>query len=356
MGPANFDCVRDTESESFIASIDQCFKAWPVSIWGKDRIVLGVSGGADSILLMHSLATIATNKRNVQVVHCNHGQRGEESDADEAFVHEQADRLGVRYRSFRLSETESQKKSEEALRQARHRYLILAAEEFRASWIALAHHLDDQVETLFHRLLRGTGLRGLSGIPFMRSVFPDHCSSPIQIVRPFLAIPKEEILSVLNKHGILYRNDSSNNDCTYTRNRLRQELFPLLDSIAGAGWRLRVAETMEQCREQVQEREEAVRNKLAYDLKNNCSTNEVNSSLEELLVFPWSCQREYFVMLFIAKGWPLREIGAGHWRRIRSLLDSASECNHPKRMQLPGGIRIAIRKRQISLWREAGKS
>lgn len=356
MGQANFDCVSDTETESLIASIDRCFKAWPVSTWGKDRIVVGVSGGADSVLLMHSLTKIATDKGNVQVVHCNHCQRGEESDADEAFVHQQADRLGVQYRSFRLSDLESQKRSEEALRKARHRYLTLAAEEFRASWIALAHHLDDQVETFLHRLLRGTGLRGLGGIPFIRPVFPDHCSSPIQIVRPFLAIPKEEILSILNKHGIPYRTDSSNIDCRYARNRLRRELIPLLDSIAGEGWRLRVAETMEQCREQVQEREEAVRTKLVCDLKNNGSRNEVSSSLEELLVFPWSCQREYFVMLFTAKGWPLRELGAAHWRRIRSLLDSASECNHPKRIQLPGGIRIAIRKRQLSLWREGGKT
>lgn len=198
-----------------------------------DRVVLGVSGGADSVCL---LAVMAENDRELQlrVVHVHHGLRGKEADRDVAFVRGLCQELGVPfeavYRDAAGYAKERGLSVEEAGRILRYEALERAAQEWeeesrkiegdkeRPVWIAVAHHQDDNVETILHHLLRGSGLRGLAGM------------QPVQgkRVRPLLGVRRQEILAYLEERGIGWCEDSSNEEKVYTRNRIRGDLIPYM--------------------------------------------------------------------------------------------------------------------------------
>lgn len=188
-----------------------------------ERLVVGVSGGGDSMALLHVLHKLGEKGRFlVDAVHVNHGIRGEEADADQAFVEDYCREAGVRCRSLSYDVKKMAEKygmgEEEAGRMARKEAFHIAMEEFGASKLALAHHKDDLAETVLHHLVRGTSLRGLSGM------------SPVNgpIIRPFLCIDQKEIVYYLSEKGIPHRTDSTNLTDAYTRNKLRHHVLPYL--------------------------------------------------------------------------------------------------------------------------------
>ncbi len=193
-----------------------------------DTVLAGFSGGADSTALVHALWRCVRERQiaGLCAAHFNHGLRGAAADADEAFCRDFCRERGIPFVSarsdVRLLARERGKSVEEAGRDARYAFLREAARSCGASCVAVAHHRDDQAETLLLRLLRGTGLRGLCG---MRSRADD-------IVRPLLFASRAEIERYLAENGLCCRTDETNLvPEAALRNRVRLELLPAMDAV-----------------------------------------------------------------------------------------------------------------------------
>ncbi|WP_036746618.1 tRNA lysidine(34) synthetase TilS [Paenibacillus sp. UNC451MF] len=192
-----------------------------------DSIVAAVSGGPDSIAMLHVLFLLSERWGwRLVVAHVNHQFRVEESEQEASFVEEYSRQLGIPCEIARIDVPqyirESGKNSQAAARELRYRFLHETADKYGAKRIALAHHADDQAETLLMRLLRGTGPSGLTGIPMRR------VEHNVELVRPLLRIYKSELLDYCHHHQLTYYIDSSNNNTKYFRNEIRLELLPLL--------------------------------------------------------------------------------------------------------------------------------
>lgn len=185
------------------------------------RIVAGVSGGVDSVVLLRLLHEAGFR---VGVAHVNYGLRGEESDADEAFVRALADELGVPcfVREATLPEGANR---QEAAREARYAFFREVAEAEGAEAVAVGHTQDDQAETVLLHLFRGAGLRGLAGMPAERPLTP---RSAFRLVRPLLGVPRVEVEAHARARGWAWREDASNASAAYRRNALRHRILPLL--------------------------------------------------------------------------------------------------------------------------------
>lgn len=205
-----------------------------------DKIVIGVSGGPDSVALLHLFVeSQPVFDFRLQVVHVNHMIRGQESDGDEAFVIELAERWGIPCRVEKVDVpalAADQKLSiEAAARQARYTALIREAIRVSAPVIAVAHNAGDQAETVLMHILRGSGLAGLRGMqtfgPVPDAYLPAETSPRPLLIRPLLDVPREAIDAYCAEHGLNPRLDHTNLDTAYTRNRLRHELIPALESV-----------------------------------------------------------------------------------------------------------------------------
>lgn len=181
-----------------------------------DRVMVAVSGGADSICLLNILLDLKDKLGiTLLVAHFNHRLRGEESDGDEKFVREFCVERGIECIIGR-AEKENKYKSEDEARKARYAFFENLLEGDKADKIALAHNLNDQAETVLLRLIRGSGFRGLKAIPSLRQKF----------CRPLLSISRSEIENYLKKRHITFQTDSSNADTVFARNFIRHEILP----------------------------------------------------------------------------------------------------------------------------------
>jgi tRNA(Ile)-lysidine synthase len=201
-----------------------------------ERVVLGVSGGADSLCLLDSLLRLG---QDVVVAHLNHQLRGAEADADARFVEGLAAERGLQYYGDRRDVGALARQRnlglEEAARQARYSFLTEVARAAQASNIAVGHNADDQVETVLMHFLRGTGLAGLRGMlpatPLGQYRFLGaEAAAGLTLVRPLLEVPRSDINAYCRRRSLSPRFDSSNLDLTFYRNRLRHELLPFLET------------------------------------------------------------------------------------------------------------------------------
>jgi tRNA(Ile)-lysidine synthase len=198
-----------------------------------DRICVAVSGGADSTALLFALLEANAEKTPLGIVvtaaHVHHGLRGSDADADEAFLRDLCDRLGVALRVFHVNTAARQAAAreglEEAARTVRYDALRSLIAEGTADAIATAHTLDDQAETVIMKLLRGAWTEGLAAISPTIAPTPQQ---PGRILRPLLAVRRSEIEAFLDARGQPWREDASNRDLSLTRNRVRHELMPAL--------------------------------------------------------------------------------------------------------------------------------
>lgn len=187
-----------------------------------ESVLIAVSGGPDSMCLAFLLYKL---QYRISVAHVNFNLRGPESEADETLVKEWCLHTGVPFHAASF-DTESEalglkKGIQETARQLRYDWFEQLAIEFHYDKIAVAHHLDDQAETVLFNLIRGSGLAGAKGISMQQG----------KIIRPMISIPKIEILNYINEHQIPFREDRSNQGSDYSRNKIRNEIFPLLNSI-----------------------------------------------------------------------------------------------------------------------------
>jgi tRNA(Ile)-lysidine synthase len=194
------------------------------------KILLAVSGGLDSMVLLHVLHHLAASRGwKLTVAHFNHQLRGSAGDADEQLVRQTSRRLGLGAVAGRADVAAKARAKgislEMAGRKLRHDFLARTARRHRISSIALAHHADDQVELFFLRLLRGTGGRGLAG---MRWSNPSPSDPSIMLVRPLLDQSKAALRDAAQAAGVRFSEDATNTSLDFHRNRVRHELLPLL--------------------------------------------------------------------------------------------------------------------------------
>ena len=189
------------------------------------RLVLGVSGGADSMAMFDAIHRL--EKFVVAAAHLNHCLRGAESDADEEFVESEARKRGVEYISERIDVAslarERKRNVEATARTARYEFLTRSALSLEAPYVLTAHTRDDQVETILLRLIRGTSPSGMRGIYASRPL-----GRGITLHRTMLEVARPEVLEHLTNFKIDYRTDSTNLSSEYARNRVRNEVIPLL--------------------------------------------------------------------------------------------------------------------------------
>jgi tRNA(Ile)-lysidine synthase len=188
-----------------------------------NTIIVALSGGADSCALLDILAGLKGMSVHLVAAHLNHCLRGAESDADEQFCRELAEQYAIPFESRHIDVADLAQREglnlEDAGRRARITFLDEIRTRWQASAIALAHHADDQAETVLMRLLRGSGATGLSGMSF---------HSGNGRIRPLLSSTRIEIETYLRARGLKHREDASNRDTAFLRNRIRHELLPVL--------------------------------------------------------------------------------------------------------------------------------
>lgn len=227
--------------------VEQFQNIFPVESFCDVTLVLGVSGGADSVALTRIVKSLTTDPAHVFVAHFNHQLRGEDSDADEAFTKRLAETCRFQFHGERSNRpqrptenVDSQQTEtthacpdsnrgeglESLARKERYEFFRRIAKQVGARYVALAHTRDDQVETVLQRIFRGAGFRGLQGIPIGRPLEPG-----ITLIRPLLKTNKTTVLDYLKDIGQDFRTDESNFSADFTRNRIRHELMPLLNEI-----------------------------------------------------------------------------------------------------------------------------
>ncbi len=186
-------------------------------------VLAGVSGGADSVALLCALKELSAELGFVLfAAHLNHGIRGDEAEGDQQYVGQLCEKLGVPLYEERLDipaiAASEGKTLEQAAREQRYAFFERALKKCGAERIAVAHHMEDQAESIMLHLIRGSGLRGLTGMKHMRG----------NIIRPFLNLHRRDIEAYLAEKGIAYRTDSTNLDRDASRNRLRLDVMPYL--------------------------------------------------------------------------------------------------------------------------------
>jgi len=198
----------------------------------EERWLVGVSGGADSVVLLHLL--VEAGFRNLVVCHLDHGLRGDASTGDADFVKALAAGYGIPCEIGRADVSsrmiERGESLETAARNERHAFFAGCADQHGCVRILLAHHADDQAETVLWNLLRGShGLKGMRGL----STLVMENDTSLEIVRPLLGVRRAELVGWLESQGLPWREDASNAEPIAIRNRLRNEVIPLLDEITG---------------------------------------------------------------------------------------------------------------------------
>jgi tRNA(Ile)-lysidine synthase len=182
-----------------------------------DSFIVAVSGGADSLCLLDILVFLQKKYHfSLHIAHVNYGLRGKDSDADEKLVRARAQDYHLPLSVFHPRATSS---SEEHLRDLRYRFFEKVRLKTNSTAIVVAHHQDDQAETLLLRLLRGSGMQGLSAMRPRQG----------HVIRPLLDTARKDILQYLKERSLAYRIDQSNRDPRFLRNRIRHHLLPLLE-------------------------------------------------------------------------------------------------------------------------------
>ena len=186
-----------------------------------DAIVVGVSGGPDSMTLLHVLKSLK-KELDIRIIcaHVNHNQR-KESDEEEAYVREYCRKNDILFECIKIEKWGDDNFENEA-RSVRYKFFEELVENFNAKFLMTAHHADDLIETIMMRIVRGSTLKGYSG--FSKVVKKDN----YKIVRPFITLTKDEIMEYAEKNDIKYFIDSSNLEDKHTRNRYRHQLLPFL--------------------------------------------------------------------------------------------------------------------------------
>jgi len=301
-----------------------------------DTVIVAVSGGADSMALLDILANLSGYRLTLVPAHLNHCLRGEESDGDELFVRQAARRYGLTAEILRVDVAAAADATgvslEEAGREARYGFFRELAARYNARAIALAHHRDDQAETVLMRLVRGSAGSGLVAIR------PGGDGD--LLIRPLLSVSRADIEAYLRQGGLEWREDSSNSDTRFLRNRIRHELLPLLRSYNPC-----IAENLAQTAAALARDEELLCQMTAAAF-GRCVKATGRSRIVDLDLLecePAALRPRLFRMVIAAVKGDLRRISSRH---LAALEDLASSRNPSGRTALPDGL-LAFREYRL---------
>lgn len=308
----------------------------------KDRVLAGVSGGADSVCLLFMLLFLKKRMQeelHIEVVHVHHMIRGEEADEDMAYVENLCAGLRVAFHGVQIPVPriagEQGLSLEEAGRKVRYDTFEKLCQKQNLTKIAVAHHKDDQAETVFMNLLRGSGMKGAAGIPAKRE----------KIVRPLLCLTRKEIELYLREKAVNYCTDSTNHDCEYTRNKVRNRIFPYLVKHVNA----KALEHLVSFGEQAEEVDDYFQKQAHILLEKYGKLNEKRVILSLDCMQEPGILRTYIIRLCLEKtGGGLKNISAVHMKQIQQLMEGRTGTI----IQLPRGIRIEKSYDEIIFFQE----
>ena len=338
--------------------------AWPPERWLDSGVLVAFSGGADSTALVTALAVLAKTqvqrchqsdatdaaREPIVAAHFNHRLRGAESDADARHCVETSQRIGV---PCVVGEGDAATLAgeqgdglEAAAREERYRFLETTAARLGLRYLATAHTLDDQAETVLQRMLRGTGPAGLAGIPRVRSA----ADGTIGLVRPLLGFRRGEVLEYVDECGLPYQTDASNADVRFTRNRIRHELLPQLVR----DYNPQLVESLGRLATQADELREIVAG-LVAPLAERAVVREDAASCEldcrALREVPRHLVREVLIAVWRRRAWPEQAMGFAEWDRLAA---AVQDNDATTTFMLPGTVRAQKKGASLTLTRPSG--
>ena len=293
----------------------------------RSRLLVAVSGGADSVALLRGLVDLFSEfSLELFVAHLNHRLRGADSDADARWVSDLAMMLNLPVEIGEIPEgilVADASGMEEQARRLRYEFLDAAAAKFECPAIVLAHTASDQAETVLHHLFRGTGIAGLSGIPPVRQT-----ASGRRLVRPMLAISRTQVEAFLGQRDQAFCTDHSNSDTAMTRNKLRHVILPLLreqinPQVDAALCRL--AEQATEIDDVLQHAASQLFERCLIDLQPDSCHIDVSLLADQ----PRHLIREMFCALWQKQGWPRQAMGFAHWNRLADMLVTRKSVDFP---------------------------
>ena len=314
------------------ALVDDIAKVLTQHEVSEQAVIVAVSGGADSTALLLVLADLRERlSLNLTAAHLNHRWRPD-SRADADWVADLCSRLSVPFVLRTATDAElDQSRSEGGARRMRRQFLASVAHERGSSWVAAAHTADDQVETVLHRLLRGTGPRGLAGMSRVA-----HLAEATRIIRPLLEVPRSEIERWLTDRRQSWRTDATNDDPRFTRNRIRHALLPTLRSEFNPRVDAAILRLARQCSDVAGWLRESAAEPLRMAALHR-EPSAVRLSVTSLQSSPRVVVRELFSVLWSEQQWPAQGIGFAEWERLAdAALGEEVQC----RFQLPGPVDV----------------
>ena len=302
------------------------------------KVLVAVSGGPDSVFLLHALYALKdTVNIKLSVGNLDHGLRGRASEIDSKFVRHFSESLNMPfvYKKVNREVYKNRKLSkEEIARKERYAFLIKTAKKLGIETIATGHTLDDQVETILMRIIKGTTLKGVMGIPAVRY------EDGIKIIRPLIDINKQDIEIFLTEGVIPCRTDHTNLEDVYFRNKIRNRVLPYL-----AKYNPRIKDAITNLAESLREdfefiEDERRRRKIPFHREGN----RLALSLKDIVIQPKALRKEIIKDALSKAGSNIKKLSYRHWKDVDNFIKTRQKG---KSIDLPGGIRIS--KTQSSL-------
>ena len=329
--------------------IEKIKAAWSSENWRSTKVLLAVSGGADSVALLRAFLEIQQDVTKIAVAHFNHGWRGEESTQDARFVEILAGSHNLEFHLGKQQATASH--SEECARDARYDFLSKTAYASGSRYVVTAHTCDDRVETILHNLFRGTGLAGMNSLGNFREFDED-----LVLARPMLDVTRSEVVAYLENLGQSHRQDSSNSNTKYQRNFLRKDLLPLVrtryESIDEKliSYTQNLSEVDELLSELakvfLRESQLVVDSHLPRSLQ---AKEQFGSALfippNERISVHWPVLQRALTVVWREKNWPVGRMNREAWLTIRNLRNSlpqTSQSQYKSLSQLPGNLALGV--------------
>lgn len=318
---------------------------WPLDTWANRCVVLAVSGGADSVALARLVCSIRQKngcQGKLVIAHYNHRLRGEESEKDHDFVGALAYQLDCQFVSERADSPGkiTDPGVEENARNQRYDFFKRVANQTGSRFVVTAHHGDDQVETIAHRIARGTSIAGLCGIPRQR-LLDQHTT----IVRPLLEVSRAQLRQYLEFLGQDFREDQTNQSLNTTRNRIRLDILPKLRECVHASADNSIRNLARSAFEYHQLLLDVARPVL--DTACRFSTDAVHIDISQISLHRPLVQRQVFLLCWEKMKWSVGDMSAEKWCALSESI--STDVNDFSPFELPGGLRVERSDHKITI-------
>jgi tRNA(Ile)-lysidine synthase len=319
--------------------------AWPHDRWRAVRVLVAVSGGPDSVALLRALHRLSGRADGLAVAHFNHQIRGAAAGADQQFVAQLCAHLEIECvigKADGLSADMRGEGLEAAARAARYEFLARTAEQLGARYVATGHTADDQAETILHHVVRGTGLKGLAGMPRVRPLGP-----AVTLARPMLDVRRGEVLAYLDSLEQPYRDDETNRDWSLARNRIRQELLPLL----AREYSPAIVESLLRLGALAGDAQQVIESLAGSLLESSLVERDARAVTIDCRAFRQANRhlvREALIAAWRGQGWPQQSMGWVQWNLLADMA-LADEPGDVARQVFPGAIAAERRGAKLVL-------